>query len=60
MEYCLTTQGLCKAYRHGRALDGLTMQVPKGGRHGRGYRTGVTVTCTRLRLISSSLPESST
>ena len=50
MEYCLTTQGLCKAYRHGRALDGLTMQVPKGAIYGLVGRNGAGKT-TLIRLI---------
>ena len=31
MEYCLTTEALCKTYRQGKALHNGTMQVPKGG-----------------------------
>ena len=30
MEYVLTTQNLSKHYGHFKALDGLTMHVPKG------------------------------
>lgn len=34
MEYILTTQGLSKHYRHFKALDGLSMHVPKGSIYG--------------------------
>ena len=30
MDCVLQTDGLCKRYRHGTALDGLNMNVPKG------------------------------
>ena len=30
MEYCLTTEALCKTYRQGKALHNVTMHVPKG------------------------------
>ena len=34
MEYCLETQGLCKQYRHFKALQGLSMHIPKGAIYG--------------------------
>ena len=30
MEYVLKTNDLCKNYKHFKALNGLTMNVPKG------------------------------
>lgn len=34
MEYVLTTNGLCKQYRNFKALNGLSMHVPKGAIYG--------------------------
>ena len=34
MEYVLETKGLCKTYKHYKALDNLTMHVPKGAIYG--------------------------
>ena len=34
MEYCLTTEALCKTYRQGKALHNVTMHVPKGAIYG--------------------------
>lgn len=51
MEYILQTNGLCKEYRHGKALDELTMQVPKGsiyglvGKNGAGKTTLIRIVC---------------
>ena len=51
MEYVLTTQGLSKHYRNFKALDSLTMRVPKGsiygfvGRNGAGKTTLIRVIC---------------
>ena len=51
MEYVLTTQGLSKHYRSFKALDNLTMNVPKGsiygfvGRNGAGMTTLIRVIC---------------
>ena len=51
MEYVLTTQGLSKRYGHFKALDALTMHVPKGsiygfvGRNGAGKTTLIRVIC---------------
>lgn len=50
MEYILTTAGLTKQYRHFRALDGLTMHVPKGAVYGLVGRNGAGKT-TLIRLI---------
>lgn len=51
MEYCLTTEALCKQYRHTKALDGLSMHVPKGaiygfvGKNGAGKTTLIRIIC---------------
>ena len=51
MEYVLTTQGLSKHYRSFKALDSLTMHVPRGsiygfvGRNGAGKTTLIRVIC---------------
>ena len=50
MEDILTTAGLTKQYRHFRALDGLTMHVPKGAIYGLVGRNGAGKT-TLIRLI---------
>lgn len=34
MEYVLTTEALSKHYKHFKALNGLTMHVPKGAIYG--------------------------
>lgn len=50
MEYILTTDNLSKQYRHFKALDGLTMHVPKGAIYGFVGRNGAGKT-TLIRLI---------
>ena len=50
MEYVLTTQGLSKHYKNFKALDGLTMHVPKGSIYGFVGRNGAGKT-TLIRLI---------
>ena len=51
MEYVLATQGLSKHYKDFKALDNLTMHVPKGsiygfvGRNGAGKTTLIRVIC---------------
>lgn len=40
MEYCLTTEALCKTYRQGKALHNVTMHVPKGAIYGFVGKTG--------------------
>ena len=50
MDYILQTQNLCKHYRHFKALDGLTMNVPKGAIYGFVGRNGAGKT-TLIRLI---------
>lgn len=51
MEYVLETTGLCKYYRSFKALDNLTMHVPKGaiyglvGKNGAGKTTLIRVVC---------------
>ncbi len=50
MDYVLTTNGLCKQYKHFKALNGLTMNVPKGSIYGFVGRNGAGKT-TLLRMI---------
>lgn len=50
MEYCLTTNGLCKQYKNFKALNGLSMHVPKGAIYGFVGRNGAGKT-TLIRLI---------
>ena len=50
MEYVLTTRGLCKNYRNCKALNGLTMHVPRGSIYGFVGRNGAGKT-TLIRLI---------
>ncbi len=51
MEYVLTNEGLSKKYKHGFALNGLSMHVPKGAIYGFVGRNGAGKT-TVIRLIS--------
>lgn len=51
MEYVLTTEGLSKKYKHGFALNGLSMHIPKGAIYGFVGRNGAGKT-TVIRLIS--------
>ena len=50
MEYVLTTDALSKRYRQFKALDGLSMHVPKGAIYGFVGRNGAGKT-TLIRLI---------
>ena len=50
MEYILTTNALSKQYKHFKALNGLTMHVPKGSIYGFVGRNGAGKT-TLIRLI---------
>ncbi len=50
MEYVLVTQGLSKRYKDFKALDGLTMHVPKGSIYGLVGRNGAGKT-TLIRLV---------
>lgn len=50
MEYVLETNGLCKRYKHFTALDGLSMQVPKGSIYGLVGKNGAGKT-TLIRLL---------
>lgn len=50
MDYCLETNGLCKHYRDFKALDGLSMHVPKGAIYGFIGKNGAGKT-TLIRLI---------
>lgn len=51
MEYVLQTKDLCKSYRHFKALNGLSMNVPKGaiygfvGKNGAGKTTLIRIIC---------------
>lgn len=51
MEYCLVTDALCKQYRNFKALNGLSMHIPKGSIYGLVGRNGAGKT-TLIRLIS--------
>ncbi|MCH5203645.1 MAG: ABC transporter ATP-binding protein [Oscillospiraceae bacterium] len=50
MDYVLKTNGLCKHYRQFKALNGLTMNVPKGAIYGFVGKNGAGKT-TLIRLI---------
>lgn len=50
MEYVLKTNALCKSYTHFKALNGLTMNVPKGAIYGLVGKNGAGKT-TFIRLI---------
>ncbi len=50
MDYILKTDNLCKNYRHFKALNGLTMNVPKGSIYGFVGKNGAGKT-TLIRLI---------
>lgn len=50
MEYILQTNQLCKSYRHFKALNGLTMHVPRGSIYGFVGKNGAGKT-TLIRLI---------
>lgn len=58
MEYCLTTEALCKKYKHDKALDHLSMHVPKGsiygfvGKNGAGKTTLIRLICGLQRQTS--------
>ena len=51
MDYVLTTEGLCKQYGKSRALNGLSMHVPRGaiyglvGKNGSGKTTLIRLVC---------------
>ena len=51
MEYVLETKALCKTYKHYKALDNLTMHVPKGAIYGFVGKNGAGKT-TLIRLIT--------
>ena len=50
MDYVLKTNGLCKDYRHFKALNGLSMNIPKGSIYGFVGKNGAGKT-TLIRLI---------
>ena len=52
MDYVLETNSLVKRYGNAKALDGLTMRVPKGAIYGFVGRNGAGKT-TLIRLILS-------
>lgn len=58
MEYILQTKALCKYYRHFKALNGLTMNVPKGSIYGFVGKNGAGKT-TLIRLVSGLQPATS-
>ena len=49
MEYVLVTQSLSKHYKNFKALDGLTMHVPRGSIYGFVGRNGAGKTTTASR-----------
>lgn len=55
MEYVLTTNALCKHYKNFKALDGLSMHVPKGAIYGFVGKNGAGKT-TLIRLICGLQP----
>ena len=61
MEYVLTTEALCKYYKHFKALNGLTMHVPKGaiygivGKNGAGKTTLIRLLCGLQEPTKGSL-----
>ena len=58
MDYVLTTDALCKHYRHFKALDGLSMHIPKGaiygfvGKNGAGKTTLIRLICGLQKVTS--------
>lgn len=54
MDYALQTDRLCKTYRHYHALNGLTMNVPRGSIYGFVGRNGAGKT-TLIRLIFQAI-----
>ena len=56
MEYVMRTQSLSKRYRQFTALDGLTMNVPKGSIYGFVGRNGAGKT-TLIRMITGLQPQ---
>lgn len=50
MDYVLTTNALCKTYKNGKALNGLSMKIPKGSVYGFIGKNGAGKT-TLIRLI---------
>ena len=60
MEYVLTANALNKTYRHFKALDGLSMHIPKGaiygfvGKNGAGKTTFIRLICGLQRPDSGS------
>lgn len=58
MEYVLQTNALCKHYRSFKALNSLTMNIPKGSIYGFVGKNGSGKT-TLIRLISGLQPATS-
>ena len=60
MEYVMTAESLSKHYGHFKALDGLSMHVPKGavygfvGKNGAGKTTLIRLICGLQRPTSAS------
>lgn len=50
MEYVLATQGLSKHYKDFKALDNLTMHVPKGSIYGFVGRNGAGKTLSLIHI----------
>ena len=58
MEYVLATQGLSKHYKDFKALDNLTMHVPKGSIYGFVGRNGAGKTTTLMTVCGGIQPRS--
>lgn len=58
MEYCLTAEGLSKHYRHFKALEGLSIHVPKGSVYGLVGRNGAGKTTLIRSIVGVAKPDS--
>ena len=54
MEYVLKTNALCKNYKNFKALNGLTMNVPKGAIYGFVGKNGAGKTTLIKKLLSDA------
>lgn len=58
MEYVLKTNALCKNYKNFKALNGLTMNVPKGAIYGFVGKNGAGKTTFNSADLRAQKPES--
>ena len=58
MEYVLKTNALCKNYKNFKALNGLTMNVPKGAIYGFVGKNGAGKTPLIRLICGLHMPES--